>query len=223
MSYLKSLNIEVIHTTPSHSRGNALAESTIRYVYLAIGKAKSQFKESTVSWTEILPWTTFIHNTSICESTNTTPFSLMFLRESPNPLSMSMRSNNISLFQSNRTHAEQLRLASLAKETANQHYQSYRGEENLRLPSKEDFQMKENQLFYLKNIKRKKKFDAAYVGPYVAENFDPTTNKIKYHKPTETREPAMENNNMQYGTCSWVGEAWNNDNDKIPFRNDCSG
>uniref|UniRef100_A0A0K0FFP3 Integrase catalytic domain-containing protein n=1 Tax=Strongyloides venezuelensis TaxID=75913 RepID=A0A0K0FFP3_STRVS len=177
LTYLKSLNIEMIFTTPSHSRGNTLAKATIRYVHLAVEKAKSQFKSSIVSWTEIIPWTTFIHNTNICESTNTTPFSLMLLRESPNPVDTFMKSNSISLFESNRTHAEQL-------EIANQFYQSYREEENLRLASKDNFKLKKNQLFYLKNIKRKKKFDTAYVGPYVAESFDSETNKVKYYKPT---------------------------------------
>uniref|UniRef100_A0A0N5BSI6 Integrase catalytic domain-containing protein n=1 Tax=Strongyloides papillosus TaxID=174720 RepID=A0A0N5BSI6_STREA len=174
----------MIFTTPSHFRGNTLAEATIRYVHLAVDKAKSQFKSSIVSWTEILPWTTFIHNTNVCESTNTTPFSLMFLRESPNPVDMFMKSNNISLFESNRTYAEQLELARIARANANEFYQSYREEENLRLASKDDFKLKKDQLFYLKNIKRRKKFDTAYVGPYVAESFDPETNKVKHYKPT---------------------------------------
>uniref|UniRef100_A0A0K0FQE7 Integrase catalytic domain-containing protein n=1 Tax=Strongyloides venezuelensis TaxID=75913 RepID=A0A0K0FQE7_STRVS len=93
ITYLKILIIEMIFTNPSHSRGNILAEAIIRYVHLAVGKAKSQFKSLIVSWTKILPWTTSIHNTNICESTNATLFSLMFLRESPNPVNIFMKSN----------------------------------------------------------------------------------------------------------------------------------
>jgi hypothetical protein len=141
-------------STPHHHQGNAVAE---RYIQVVQEKLRLVLGNDTEDWEEALPQATIAINTSLCSTTNLTPFELMFGRKHP-----------VAGFREVSDVSEDQRLA-IARQSQSKAASKVRYDQ-----AHTDVQFESGTLVLIRRMGRISKISARFEGPYevVSRNKD---------------------------------------------------